>query len=84
MQQRQSDPSQMSAGNDNDHPEQTRIPRCSNCGKPTSREFRPFCSARCKDVDLSRWLQGNYAIPGGNADEGGDGDQIPSQPQDHQ
>ena len=83
MQHRQSNPSKLSAGNDNDQPEQMKIPRCSNCGKPASREFRPFCSARCKDVDLSRWLKGNYAIPAGNVDEDEDGDEIPSQPEDY-
>jgi uncharacterized protein len=36
---------------------------CPECGKPSSREFFPFCSARCKDVDLNRWLSGAYAIP---------------------
>ncbi len=36
--------------------------------------FRPFCSARCRDVDLARWLGGGYAIPGGieAGDEDGD------------
>jgi len=26
-------------------------------------EFRPFCSQRCADVDLNRWLSGVYAVP---------------------
>ena len=26
-------------------------------------EYRPFCSRRCADVDLGRWLTGGYAIP---------------------
>jgi len=38
------------------------------------RRYRPFCSKRCADVDLSRWLSGAYAIAGGNADEDEDGD----------
>ncbi|MCO5082769.1 MAG: DNA gyrase inhibitor YacG [Rhizobiaceae bacterium] len=37
---------------------------CPECGKPSSREHYPFCSARCKDVDLNRWLSGAYVIPG--------------------
>jgi endogenous inhibitor of DNA gyrase (YacG/DUF329 family) len=37
--------------------------RCPICGKPAGRGFRPFCSARCRDVDLHRWLAGAYAIP---------------------
>lgn len=36
---------------------------CPNCGKPAEEEFRPFCSKRCADVDLHRWLTGAYAIP---------------------
>lgn len=80
MQKRQPGPTQLSAGNDNDGPAVKRTPRCANCGKPAVSEFRPFCSARCKDVDLSRWLHGAYAIPGGNTDEDEDGEQIPGQP----
>ncbi|MBK1661697.1 DNA gyrase inhibitor YacG [Paracraurococcus ruber] len=39
---------------------------CPVCGKPAPAEapHRPFCSARCKQVDLGRWLAGDYAIPG--------------------
>jgi|TARA_A100001391_G_scaffold155412_4_gene113242 hypothetical protein len=35
------------------------------------QQFHPFCSARCADVDLNRWLKGNYVIPGAasSADE---------------
>jgi len=36
---------------------------CPICGKPGIAAFRPFCSARCQDVDLHRWLAGAYAIP---------------------
>ena len=36
---------------------------CSTCGKPVDDKFKPFCSARCRDVDLNRWLSGVYAIP---------------------
>lgn len=36
---------------------------CPICGKPAAERFRPFCSARCKDVDLHRWFSGAYAIP---------------------
>ncbi len=36
---------------------------CPICGKPAIFEMRPFCSKRCADVDLHRWLGGNYAIP---------------------
>lgn len=36
---------------------------CPICGKVTDRAFRPFCSKRCADVDLNRWLSGVYAVP---------------------
>ena len=39
-------------------------PRCPICARPAVRDFRPFCSKRCADVDLGRWLGGRYAIPG--------------------
>ena len=35
---------------------------CPICGKPAVEAVRPFCSERCKDVDLHRWLTGAYAI----------------------
>ncbi|MBX3484764.1 DNA gyrase inhibitor YacG [Phenylobacterium sp.] len=42
----------------------TRAPaRCAICGKPVDPAYRPFCSRRCADVDLQRWLSGGYAIP---------------------
>ena len=36
---------------------------CPICNKSSNERFRPFCSKRCADVDLSRWLNGHYAIP---------------------
>ena len=38
-------------------------PRCLQCGKPRDKDYRPFCSARCRDLDLGKWLDGSYAIP---------------------
>jgi len=38
--------------------------RCPICGKPTVHEHRPFCSKRCAEIDLGRWLKGGYAVPG--------------------
>ena len=38
--------------------------KCPICKKPAVTDFRPFCSKRCKDVDLHRWLSGVYVIPG--------------------
>ncbi len=43
-------------------------PPCPICGKPAEHRWRPFCSKRCADVDLGRWLGGRYAIPGEPAD----------------
>ena len=37
--------------------------KCPICGRPTVEEFKPFCSKRCADVDLNRWLSGSYVIP---------------------
>jgi hypothetical protein len=36
---------------------------CPVCRKPATEAFRPFCSKRCADVDLNRWLVGAYAVP---------------------
>ena len=36
---------------------------CPICGKPAVEETRPFCSRRCAEVDLGRWLTGQYRIP---------------------
>ncbi|BBU57574.1 MULTISPECIES: DNA gyrase inhibitor YacG [Mameliella] len=36
---------------------------CPICSKTTDPEYRPFCSKRCADVDLAKWLGGSYAIP---------------------
>ena len=38
-------------------------PRCPICGRPRVHEFRPFCSARCRNVDLSRWFGEVYTVP---------------------
>jgi uncharacterized protein len=40
-----------------------RRERCPICGKPALARLRPFCSRRCADVDLNRWLSGVYSIP---------------------
>ncbi len=68
--------------NDNTSPERRAKPEaksakvCPNCGKPRSERYDPFCSKRCADVDLHRWLKGGYVIPGGSASKepGGDDD----------
>jgi len=45
---------------------------CPICGKPVEQRFRPFCSRRCADVDLNRWLSGVYAVPVVAEEEGDD------------
>lgn len=40
-----------------------RPERCPNCGKPAAPDHAPFCSVRCQQVDLGRWLNGTYAAP---------------------
>lgn len=37
--------------------------KCPICSRPTEADYRPFCSKRCADVDLARWMTGSYAIP---------------------
>lgn len=37
---------------------------CPICGKPADDKVKPFCSARCRQVDLNRWLSETYRIPG--------------------
>jgi endogenous inhibitor of DNA gyrase (YacG/DUF329 family) len=41
----------------------TMCPACPICGKDSTDASRPFCSRRCADVDLNRWLSGVYAVP---------------------
>ena len=36
---------------------------CPVCGKPSTQAHHPFCSPRCADIDLNRWLSGAYVIP---------------------
>ncbi len=41
--------------------------KCPICGKPVEwkdNPFRPFCSERCKLVDLGRWVSDEYSVPG--------------------
>mgnify|MGYP003645420990 CR=1 FL=1 len=38
--------------------------KCPECSKPVDQKFRPFCSKRCADVDLGRWFNEEYTLPG--------------------
>jgi endogenous inhibitor of DNA gyrase (YacG/DUF329 family) len=51
---------------------------CAICGKPADARFTPFCSVRCADVDLNRWLSGSYVIPTAEAPD--DEEQLPPPP----
>ena len=42
---------------------------CPICKKPTVTNYRPFCSRRCADLDLGKWLSGTYAIPSEDPDD---------------
>ena len=42
---------------------------CPECKRASAREFYPFCSRRCKEADLNRWLSGSYYIPGKPAED---------------
>ena len=37
--------------------------RCPICGRPRAHQYRPFCSARCRDIDLGRWFGEVYTVP---------------------
>jgi endogenous inhibitor of DNA gyrase (YacG/DUF329 family) len=42
---------------------------CPMCAKDTDAAYRPFCSKRCADLDLAKWLGGSYAIASQNEDD---------------
>jgi len=42
---------------------------CPICGKPAAEASKPFCSERCRDVDLNRWLSDSYRIPAAKDDD---------------
>ncbi|MDR3515155.1 MAG: DNA gyrase inhibitor YacG [Azospirillaceae bacterium] len=57
-------------------PQTANPPRsCPICGRRATAEFLPFCSARCADVDLGRWVSGVYRVAINEPDTGDeDGD----------
>lgn len=50
--------------------------KCPICGKPRVPEHSPFCSARCRDRDLVKWLDDGYALPGPKAHGAADTEQT--------
>lgn len=62
-------------------PGAARAKACPICGKPVKLESRPFCSKRCADIDLGRWLGEAYRIPAEEPPEGFDQEEPgPSDP----
>jgi uncharacterized protein len=54
---------------------------CPTCGKPGVTGYRPFCSKRCADIDLGRWLKESYRVPtdeGPGEEEPGSGGRGPT------
>lgn len=50
---------------------------CPICGAPAQEAFRPFCSRRCKTIDLNRWLDGAYRLPSEDTPEPGEQLDLP-------
>lgn len=48
-------------------------PACPICGGAQQADYQPFCSNRCSNVDLHRWLSGSYAIPAVESEDDRDG-----------
>ncbi len=67
-------------------PEAIRTRKCPICGTPIdwkTAPSRPFCSERCKLIDLGAWASGRYAIPGKAVErEGGTQEPEPSPEQE--
>jgi endogenous inhibitor of DNA gyrase (YacG/DUF329 family) len=59
-------------------PSRAKAPRCPICGRPRVPGYRPFCSARCRDIDLGRWFGEVYTVPA--AEPGYDEDETPDAP----
>jgi hypothetical protein len=57
-------------------PVASSVKKCPLCGKLADEKFKPFCSKRCADIDLNRWLSGVYAVPVKEAEDE-DGERTP-------
>ncbi|MGB3279432.1 MAG: DNA gyrase inhibitor YacG [Pseudorhodobacter sp.] len=53
---------------------------CPICARDADPKYKPFCSRRCADVDLGKWLNGSYAIPATMTDEEDDEETTPEPP----
>ncbi len=56
---------------------------CPVCGRAVDAKYKPFCSRRCSDVDLARWLNGSYAIPVTEEEDDSSSDASPEGPRTH-
>jgi endogenous inhibitor of DNA gyrase (YacG/DUF329 family) len=52
--------------------------KCPVCGKPADAKYQPFCTKRCADIDLGRWLKEGYRVPTDEAP--GEDDEPPRNP----
>lgn len=51
------------------NPKQKLCPHCKKVAQWENNPFRPFCSKRCKMIDLGKWAAEGYRIPGEKADQ---------------
>ncbi len=56
---------------------------CPICQKDSDPKYRPFCSRRCADIDLGRWLKGGYVIPGRAQEEDDPAPEAPEESPRH-
>ena len=66
-------------GGGGERPKKTGAVNCPVCGKPVAKSHRPFCSRRCANVDLNRWLSDGYVIKGpplDRIDDAGDAEEA--------
>lgn len=56
--------SKSSGNSDNDGPVGNSTAKCPICKGRVEQRYRPFCSNRCAEIDLGRWLKGQYWIAG--------------------
>ncbi|MFP6737069.1 MAG: DNA gyrase inhibitor YacG [Rhodospirillales bacterium] len=60
-------------------PEAKKNRKCPMCGRAAEEEYKPFCSKRCKQLDLGRWLDESYRVPvleSDDLDPGGEDEQY--------
>ncbi len=58
------------------HPQKPKATNCPICGEKPNSPHIPFCSRRCSQLDLGKWLNEAYAIPAHEADQDADLDTL--------